>query len=798
MRPTDLGPLDIKTAADDASSSSTELPPTVIAGRYEILGLLGAGGMGRVYRAADRELGETVALKVLHRDLVSSAEMVERFRQEVRLARKVTHRNVARTFDIGEHEGEKFLTMELIAGEPLSARLQRGVPPIPETIAVAREILAGMSAAHAVGVVHRDLKPDNVLVEAGGRVVVTDFGIARAEVPGAASRTNGRTIGTPTYMAPEQVTDTGAIDARADIYAFGAMLFEMLTGQLAWPGDAPLAVAAARLVGPPPDPRTARPGLSAPLAELVLRCLARDREQRFASAAEVDRALAAIEASAASAGGAGATGSPAPEARPVALADVRERSVAVVPFRNIGAPDDEYFALGLTEDLVDALATVRGLRVRGRTYPEASDRDVVDTGRRVGVDVVVDGSVRRAGETLRVVARVVGVVDGFQIWSSRFDRPAAAAFALNDEVARAIASALAAEHTEPVRAQPTDPLAIDLYFRAKHAIGRFWANDAMAEARGLFEQALARAPNDPTVLAGYISAQAGRNFFAQLDAAETTPLVRRALVAGERMAEPWIALAAVRFNHHDDPAGALRALKRALDLAPSSAEAHDLAGRILLEADEMEEGVAHLERALWLDELQRWARIDLMRAAALRGDWARARELFDGAHDPAWLGHRTVHEARLWSWPGAPEVERGPMPADVAARFRLISDAYARATESRRTGVVPSLTEVRSWTADMLKQIGRSPRGRRFVLQMTAEHAGIAGQRDGMLELVEAVVQEGLLDLAWMNRLKLLDPLRADPKFEELQWRVRQRAARVSSAWRGPAETLDEALATLG
>ncbi|HEV8244473.1 MAG TPA: serine/threonine-protein kinase, partial [Polyangiaceae bacterium] len=325
---------DATLLADDAVGATTPAEPdTVLSGRYEILGLLGSGGMGRVYRARDRELGEVVALKVLHREYVDSREMVERFRQEVRLARKVTHRNVARTYDIGEHEGEKFLTMELVTGEALSIRLKRGPLKVTDVVSMAREILAGMNAAHAAGIVHRDLKPDNVLLETGGRVVVTDFGIARSDLPGAA-RTQGGMVGTPAYMAPEQVSGNVALDARSDVYAFGAMLFEMLTGQRAWPGDASFAVATARLTQAPPDPRSLRPSLAPRLAAIVLKCLARDREQRYPSSAEVEHALAALtpnELVDAANDALAAT----PAATPLA-GDARERTVAVMPFRNLG------------------------------------------------------------------------------------------------------------------------------------------------------------------------------------------------------------------------------------------------------------------------------------------------------------------------------------------------------------------------------------------------------------------------------------------------------------------------------
>jgi serine/threonine-protein kinase len=788
---------DATLLADEASASTpAPVSATVLAGRYEILGLVGSGGMGRVYRVKDRELDEVVALKVLHRDFVAAEGMVERFRQEVKLARKVTHRNVARTYDIGEHDGDKFLTMELVAGEPLSARLERGLLSLSEVVAMAREILAGMSAAHAAGVVHRDLKPDNVLLEHGGRVVVTDFGIARADVPGAVGRTQGGLVGTPAYMAPEQVDGSVAVDARADVYAFGAMLFEMLTGRRAWPGDSAFRVAAARLTESPPDPRALRPALSPKLAAIVSKCLARDRGQRYGSCAEIDRDLgAASTAEVLDATGATVAASPAVRASAV-HDDSRERTVAVVPFRNLGGAEDAYFALGITEDLVDALSTVRGLRVRGRGYAETSDRDVVETGRRLAVDVVVDGSIRRAGDLLRVSARLVGVADGFQIWSSRFERPAAAAFALNDEVASAIATGLSAERSDAPRPQPTNPQAIELYFRARQVLVSFWETARENEASALFRQALACAPDDPTILAGFVHAQLGRHVLAPMDPIEASALVRRALVAGPRLPDPWVALAAVRFNQLDDPAAAARALRRALELAPSNADAHDRAGRLLLEVNAWDEGLSHLDRALWLDPSQSWARVDRMRAAALSGDWPRAQEIFDSGAGPQWETHRAFHQARLWSWPGAPEAPIPEQPETIRPEAHSMLRAYRRAREWRRTGEVPARGDFEAW---MLGAAATAPsvRARRFINQQLAEQAAMGGNLAACLEFLSAAVSAGLLDLAWINRLRLLDPLRGDPAFEALRRTVEERAAHVTLAWRGSVESLEEALASL-
>jgi len=775
-------------AAVGGGRSGAPPHPAVVAGRYEIVALLGIGGMGRVYRALDRELGEPVALKMLHAGLVASDDMVERFRQEVRLARRVTHRNVARTFDIGEHEGDKYLTMELVVGESLARCLERGILPLVETLRVAAEIVAGMKAAHAVGVVHRDLKPDNVLLEESGRVVITDFGIARADQPGATHHTRGQTVGTPAYMAPEQVGGAVALDGRADIYAFGAILFEMLTGRCAWPGTAAFAVAAARLLEPPPDPSAFRPGLSPALSALVLRCLARERDERYATAADLERALGSVQDREA------ATPIPAPRA---ARSEPRERTVALVPFRNLGPSDDAAFVEGLTEDLVDALATVRGLRVRGRAYAEASDRDVVDTGRRLGVDVVVEGSVRRASQNLRVSARVIGVADGFQLWSSRFDRPLGDALLLNDEVARAIAGALSTQRAEEAagRAHVTSPEAIDLFFRAREAAVRFWSADAHAEARRLFSEALALAPDDATILSGYVNAHVGRNLFVPLPREEALPLVRRALVAAPHLADPWVALAALRFNHEGNPAGAVRALKRAMTLAPGCADAHDLLGRILLEAGEIDDARAHLERTLWLDPRQRWARIDLMRLAALEGDFARASQFYDEGPGPEWLVHRVGHKARLWSWPGAPAVEKLEPPPEMAKQFQALLVMFERARAAARGEDPVGAAELVGPFPSLAAQ--GQPRGRRFVRQLMAEALMVAGHRSEALLEIEAAATDGLLDRPWITRARLFDPLRGEPRFEAAAAQVIERGAQVSAAWQGPEERLDEALATL-
>ncbi len=267
----------------------------VIAGRYRVLGWIGAGGMGSVYRVRDEELGEDVALKLIRRRLVTDASALERFRREARLARRVTHRNVVRMFDIGDHKGEKFLTMELVDGESLGARLARlGALSAEQAVVFGLAICEGLAAAHDAGVVHLDLKPDNVILDRDGRAVLTDFGVAVALGGRSSGGDAGQPLGTPMYMAPEQFEEATELDGRVDVYAFGAILYEMLTGRPAWAGATPVAVAMERHASSPPDPRATGADVPDQLAAIVVRCLAVSRDDRYASARAVGEALRSI------------------------------------------------------------------------------------------------------------------------------------------------------------------------------------------------------------------------------------------------------------------------------------------------------------------------------------------------------------------------------------------------------------------------------------------------------------------------------------------------------------------------
>ena len=747
----------------------------VLAGRYEVLALLGVGGMGAVYRARDLELDELVALKMLRRELVAVPGMLERFRQEVKLARKVTSPHVARTFDIGEHDGEKFLTMELVDGISLADEIERlGPMPIERVVAIAADVCSGLAAAHAASVVHRDLKPENVLLGRDGSIKITDFGIATAQ---ADVRSTQGISGTPAYMAPEQVTGDAKVDARADLYAFGLMLYEMLTNELPWKGESAFTIASARLYAPPPDVRTLRPQVPAVLADLVLRCMAKDRDQRPADARELVTTLTRLARAS----------EPPPPAPPPAVAPLLTRSthgktIAVLPLRNRGAADDDYLADGLPDALIDSLSMVRGLRVcaRGAVMRfKGEDRDPGDIGRELGVNVFVDGSVRRDGTLLRVSVRLVGIDDSIQLWAKRFDRPAGDLLAVSDEVAQAIAGALAVEAAQKPSAT-RDPAVVDLYLRARHAYFTFGVAGT-ERAVALFEQALALAPDDPLILAGAALAQMafitmhpamGQGFRKAVGVAE------RAVAIAPDLADGHIALANLRLHDSRDTEAVHEALL-ALAAAPSNAEAHYLIGRFYAESGSTTKAIAQLEIAHALDPRLDLVTAEHARVLALTGAWdlaeARLGLMATNEADSPFVYWGNMMRLRMW--------ERNP---EKDARFLAVAHASAGPHKANIAGLLRVLEGVDSTAyedeLDRLRLLPNSRRRQAFFAQLRAEIVAYKGLAEPCLEAILIADDLGLTDLLWIDRCPLFDFVRADPRFGEARARIAARAAAILGA----------------
>ncbi|HVP62336.1 MAG TPA: protein kinase [Myxococcaceae bacterium] len=448
----------------------------MLAGRFVVLRFVARGGMGGVYEARDMVLQSTVALKVLEPRVAADPAAMTRFHREVLLARQVSHPNVCRVYEFFETtnsvgEPIHFLTMEFLEGQTLSRWLRRkGRLALNEAIPLVNQMCEGLSAAHEEGVVHRDFKSSNVILvprsidSADGvpRVVITDFGIARAlkqgiEVPEPQLITGSGLLGTPAYMAPEQVTG-GSISPATDIYSLGVVLYEIVTGQLPFSGDTALATAVRRVEEPPPTPEGAAPGLDSRWTKTILRCLDRDPARRFQHANEVAAALVAQPPRRRRLLLAALLGSLLLLVSGVAVRSLRGAehgppwaalpapSVAVMPFVDLSPQhDQEYLSDGVAEEIIGVLTQTPGIRVVARSSSfsfKGRNEDLRSVGAKLRVAHILEGSVRKAGDRLRVTAQLVNADDGYQLWSRTFDRKLVDIFAVQDEVAREVARAL--------------------------------------------------------------------------------------------------------------------------------------------------------------------------------------------------------------------------------------------------------------------------------------------------------------------------------------------------------------------
>ncbi|MHC4991896.1 MAG: protein kinase domain-containing protein [Planctomycetota bacterium] len=423
------------------------LSPGTRLGTYEIVSTLGAGGMGEVYRAHDQRLSRDVAVKVLPEEVASHPDRLARFEREARTVAGLNHPNVVVLHSIEEKDGIRFITMELVEGEPLDVLVTPGGLPLSKILDLAIPLADALVAAHERGVVHRDLKPGNVMVTREGRVKVLDFGLAKLTTaePGGAPGTlaptaelpisgEGQMLGTVPYMAPEQVRGE-AVDARTDLFSLGIILYELATGRRPFRGATSADVLSAILRDAPEPLPSVRAELPAELEHIVSRCLEKDPRGRYQTALDVGNELRLMKK----------TLDRGPVARP-ASRDVA--SIAVLPFVNRSRDeDDEYFADGLADELLTTLAKIRGLRVAANAssfHFKGKNPTIAEVGEALGVATVLEGSVRKAGNRVRISVHLADVADGYDLWSETYDRTLEDIFAVQDDIARSVVKELRA------------------------------------------------------------------------------------------------------------------------------------------------------------------------------------------------------------------------------------------------------------------------------------------------------------------------------------------------------------------
>ena len=715
----------------------TAAPPqhlqTALADRYSIERELGRGGMASVYLAQDVKHDRVVALKVLHPEL-AAALGPDRFLREIKVAARLNHPHIVPLFDSGEASGWLYYVMPYIEGESLRQRLGReGRLPLDETVRHTRAIASALDYAHRQAIVHRDIKPENIMLHET-EAMVMDFGIAKA-VSAAGGDTlltqTGLMVGTPAYVSPEQAAGERELDGRSDEYSLACVVYEMLSGSRPFTGPTAQAILAKRFTDPAPSLKTAKIKVPDHVDAALTRALDQVPEQRFETVSAFANAMMPQIKAGSRAGRASAEGD--------------AKSIAVLPFTNMSADaDNEYFTDGIAEEIINALSKIQALRVASRTSSFAfkgKTEDIREIGRKLEVATVLEGSVRKAGNKLRIGAQLISVEDGYQLWSERYDRELEDVFEIQDDIARSIARALRVVLTEREREViekvPTTNLeAYDYYLRGRQYFTQLRLK-SLKFARQMFNRAIEIDPN-------YALAHAGVAYCCSF-------------------LYMYFDARASNLNQAD------AASKKAVELDPNLAEAHAARGFAVSLRKNFEEAERELELAIQLDPKSYDAAYFYGRALLSQGEWDRAAEMF-----------RHASEIR---------------PDDYQAQG-FLSQAYAglgdseKAHAARRRAVElaekhlelnPDDSRALVFGAASLAAVGEADRsvewaGRGLAIDpedpMTLYNVACVyalGKRaDAALACLEKAVDNGFGHKEWVEHDTDLDSLRSDPRFKQL------------------------------
>jgi serine/threonine-protein kinase len=735
--------------------------------RYLIQEEIGRGGAATVYLAEDVKHDRKVAIKVLRPDNGPSGYEPQRFLREIRIAARLSHPQILPLHDSGEHDGLFYFVMPYAGCESLRGRLEReGALPVDVALRITRAVAGALAYAHRLDVIHRDIKPENILLQEG-EPVVADFGVATAL--SAAGGDNiyvtdrGFAVGTPAYMSPEQASGESGLDGRADQYSLACVLYEMLAGRPPFAGSGPRATMARHAIETAAPVRTHRPTVPVAVERALERALAKSPAERFPTMADFAAALTDPSSDGASAG---------------AVSAVDARAIAVLPFVNASAdPDNEYFSDGITEELITALTKVEGLHVASRTSVFAlkgAREDVRTLGARLNVSAVLEGSVRRAGNRLRITAQLTSVGDGRTLWSERYDRELADVFAIQDEIAGTIVDTLRAtllqDLGDPVPVRYTANLkAYHLYLKGRYSWNRRTPS-AIAQGIRYFEAAIAED-------AGYALAYTGLadSYALQIDY-RGSPVkegleraraeAQRALALDETLAEAHTSLAWVVFIYDWDWPRADRHFRRALELNPRYSVARQWYAWFQVAMGQTELALAEGRRAIALDP----ASVSIRRSVGWLHYYARqpdqALEHLRRAlamNPTAEENHRLLGLAYLQArqWDEAAAAFRESLAVSDSPALALAGLAAVAAGRGRTDEASAGLADLEARArASYVSPVA-------FVMV----HAAL-GQSDQAFDWLERTYEERRGWLAYLNVEPMLDPLRGDPRLRRLAERM--------------------------
>jgi serine/threonine protein kinase/Tfp pilus assembly protein PilF len=590
---------------------------------YQILEKIGSGGMGEVYLAEDTKLDRKVALKFLPKEFTKNKEANERFEREAKAAAALNHPNIITIHEINEYDDQTYIAMEYVEGHtlkeiisgvgacgdtPSDKRVNRRSPlQLDEIINITIQICEGLQKAHDAGIIHRDIKPQNIIINKDGQVKILDFGLAKLRVGAngySPSITKiGTTMGTINYMSPEQ-TMGKEVDHRTDIWSLGVVLYEMLTGQPPFKGDYEQAVIYSILNEEPEPLSKLKPNVPSKLEHIVEKTLAKSENERYDNVEALLEDLKALKRLLKS-------NIPLEEA----LEKAPKPSIAVLPFRDMSPQrDQEYFCEGIAEELINALVKLDGLRVAARTSSfqfRDSDSDIKKIGLQLNVKAALEGSVRKAGDRLRITAQLINVTDGFHLWSEKYDRKLEDIFAIQDEISLAIVDKLKVkllgqERTVLVRRHTVDQEAHNLYLKGLYFFNRR-LEGGMRKAMEFFQQAIEKDPDYALAHVGIADVYNITGFFGFLSPVEAFPkakaAVEKALAIDNTLGEAYASLAWATTFYDWNWSLAEKLYIKAIELSPKYATVHEWYALYLYAMGRFEEAIAEAETARELDPL---------------------------------------------------------------------------------------------------------------------------------------------------------------------------------------------------